>query len=168
QGESDISRLTLLSIAGSGTEITFTGVVEGCENRLGIDRDLDGFRDGDELDASSDPGDPASTPGGGATGIAGPARGVPALLWIAGQNPTSHAASLGFKTETDGPVRIDVFDVRGARVRTIVDDSRRAKGIYSETWDLRGDRGQTVSSGVYFVRMQAAGTVLTRRVTVVR
>lgn len=168
QGESDISQLALLSMAGPGTEITFTGVVEGCENRLGMDRDLDGFRDGDELDASSDPGDPASIPGGGATGIAGPARGVPALLWIAGQNPTSHAASLGFKTETDGPVRIDVFDVRGARVRTIVDDSRRAKGIYSETWDLRGDRGQTVSSGVYFVRMQAAGTVLTRRVTVVR
>jgi hypothetical protein len=168
EGESDVSQLTLLSMAGPGTEITFTGVVEGCENRLGIDRDLDGFRDGDELDATSDPGDPASTPNSGATDVADRGRGVPALLWIAGENPTSHAAALAFKTETDGPVRIDVFDVRGARVRTVVDDSRRGKGIHTATWDLRSERGQTVSSGVYFVRMQAAGAVLTRRVTVVR
>ncbi len=167
-GEGDVSQLALLSMAGPGTEITFTGVVEGCENRLGIDRDLDGFRDGDELDASSDPGDPASTPNGGPTDVAGPKGGAPALLWIAGENPTSHAAALGYKTEVDGPVRIEVFDVRGARVRTVVDEARRAKGIHAATWDLRGDRGETVSSGVYFVRMQAASSVLTRRVTVVR
>ncbi|HEU4928337.1 MAG TPA: hypothetical protein VFU38_00795 [Candidatus Krumholzibacteria bacterium] len=168
QGESDISKLTLLALAGPGTEITFTGVVEGCENRLGIDRDLDGFRDGDELDASSDPGDPASTPNNIPTDVAGPKRGTPALLWIAGENPTSHAAALGFKTEVDGPVHIEVFDVRGARVRTVVDDARRPKGIHTATWDLRGDRGERVSSGVYFVRMRAASSVLTRRVTVVR
>ena len=101
--------------------------------------------------------------------LAGPARGgVPALLWIAGENPTSHEARFGFKTEIDGPVRIEVFDVRGARVRTVLDESRRARGLHSATWDLRGDRGTRVSSGVYFVRMQAATTVLTRRVTVVR
>ncbi len=167
QGQSDVSKLALLAMAGAGTELTFTAVVEGCENRLGIDRDLDGFRDGDELDASSDPGDPASTPDNLPTDVAGPTSGVPALLWLAGENPTSHAAALGFKTESDGPVQIEVFDVRGARVRTVV-DARTPKGIHTATWDLRGDRGERVSSGVYFVRMRAASSVLTRRVTVVR
>ena len=169
QGDSDISKLALLALAGPGSEITFTGVVEGCENRLGIDRDEDGFRDGDELDASSDPGDPGSTPNNNPpTDVSHPTHGSPALLWIAGENPTSHAAALGFKTEMDGPVHIEVFDVRGARVRTVVDDARRPKGIHTATWDLRGDRGERVSSGVYFVRMRAASSVLTRRVTVVR
>jgi len=167
-GAPDVSQLTLLSMAGPGTEITFTGLVEGCENRLGIDRDLDGFRDGDELDAGSDPGDPSSTPNNVPTDVAGPKGGVPALLWIAGENPTSHRATLGFMTEADGAVRIEVFDVRGARVRTVVDDSQRARGTHVATWDLRGERGDQVSSGVYFVRMQAAGSVLTRRVTVIR
>jgi DNA-binding beta-propeller fold protein YncE len=167
QAEGDLTQLALLSIAGPGTEMTFTGVVEGCENRLGIDRDLDGYRDGDELDGHSDPGDPNSTPNGDPTVVV-PPHGAPALLWIAGENPTSQAARLGYMTDVDSPVHIDVFDVRGARVRTLVDDSRRAKGIHESTWDLRGDRGERVSSGVYFVRMQAAGVVLTRRVTVVR
>jgi len=58
--------------------------------------------------------------------------------------------------------------VRGARVRTVMDEARSAKGMRTASWDLRGDRGERVSSGVYFVRMQAAGSVLTRRVTVVR
>ena len=166
EDDPDVSQLALLSMAGAGTEITFTGVVEGCEDRLGVDRDQDGYRDGDELDAGSDPGDPNSIPTE-PTAVR-PHQGAPALLWIAGENPTSRAATLGIKTERDGPLRIDVYDVRGARVRTVLDEARSAKGIRTATWDLRGNRGERVSSGVYFVRMQAAGSVLTRRVTVVR
>lgn len=166
EDDPDVSQLALLSMAGAGTEITFTGVVEGCEDRLGVDRDQDGYRDGDELDAGSDPGDPNSIPTE-PTAVR-PHQGAPALLWIAGENPTSRAATLGIKTERDGPLRIDVYDVRGARVRTVLDEARSAKGIRTTTWDLRGNRGERVSSGVYFVRMQAAGSVLTRRVTVVR
>ncbi len=167
ESEADLSQLQLLSMAGAGTEITFTGVLEGCEDRLGVDRDLDGYRDGDELDAGSDPGDPTSVPDTTATAVLPAKRGAPALLWIAGENPTGRAATLGFRVENDGPVRIEVFDVRGARVRTVLDE-RRAKGMHTAAWDLRGDRGERVSSGVYFVRMRAASSVLTRRVTVVR
>jgi len=41
-------------------------------------------------------------------------------------------------------------------------------GTRIESWDLRSDEGTTVSSGVYFARLEAPGTVLTRRLTVVR
>jgi hypothetical protein len=58
----------LTSGAAVGSEITFTVVPEGSEVRLGTDRDLDGWRDRDELDIGSDPADPASFPG--APGVA--------------------------------------------------------------------------------------------------
>lgn len=45
----------LLALAGPGTEITFTMVMRGTGPRLGIDRDLDGMLDRDELDAGTDP-----------------------------------------------------------------------------------------------------------------
>ena len=45
-----------------GHEVTFTCVPRGSGARLAIDRDDDGFLDGDELDACSDPADPDSTP----------------------------------------------------------------------------------------------------------
>lgn len=43
-------------------EVTYTCVPRGSGARLAIDRDDDGFLDGDERDASSDPADPDSTP----------------------------------------------------------------------------------------------------------
>ncbi len=49
----------------AGREITYTCTPPGSGLRMGIDRDLDGFRDGDELDAGSDPADPTSTPSTG-------------------------------------------------------------------------------------------------------
>ncbi|MCH7799889.1 MAG: hypothetical protein IID28_15835, partial [Planctomycetes bacterium] len=53
---------TMLALAGAGSEVTFTLVPAGSEQRIGVDRDEDGFFDRDELDAGSNPADPASTP----------------------------------------------------------------------------------------------------------
>lgn len=53
----------LLELAGPGKELTLTAVPQGSEVRIGVDRDLDGFFDRDELDAGSDPADADSVPG---------------------------------------------------------------------------------------------------------
>lgn len=54
----------LMSNSNVGSELTITAVARGTQVRLGVDRDLDGALDRDELDAGSDPGNPASAPGG--------------------------------------------------------------------------------------------------------
>ena len=51
------TRAGLQALAGSGSELTFTAVPRRSELRLGLDRDLDGLYDRDELDAGSDPAD---------------------------------------------------------------------------------------------------------------
>lgn len=167
QADPDISQATLLALAGAGSEITFTGVVEGTEMRLGIDRDQDGFRDGDELDAGSDPGDPASTPGNVATGVK-PLGRTPALLFMAGPNPTSSESRLGIQIGQAGPVTLSIYDVRGALVRRLVNHENWASGTRIESWNLRSEAGTAVSSGIYFAKLEAPGTVLTRRLTIVK
>ena len=143
-------------------------VVTGCEWRLGVDRDLDGFRDGDELDAGSDPGDPASTPDNPATGIADQRTRTPSGLWLAGPNPVRDDALLRVRVGIPGPVRLDVYDVRGRLVRHIIDGGTRPSGIYFEAWDLRGKGGRRVPSGVYFVRLRTADAVRVQKLIVVR
>ncbi|HTF88953.1 MAG TPA: hypothetical protein VK843_11130 [Planctomycetota bacterium] len=59
-----LSDASLRAAAAQGSEVTFTVVQKGTETRLGIDRDLDGSFDRDELDAGTDPADPLSHPGG--------------------------------------------------------------------------------------------------------
>jgi len=49
--------------AVAGQERTFTCVPPGSGERIGVDRDEDGFFDRDELDAGTDPADPESFPG---------------------------------------------------------------------------------------------------------
>jgi hypothetical protein len=53
--------------AVAGQARTYTCVPPGSGVRVGLDRDEDGFRDRDELDAGSDPADAGSVPGGGGT-----------------------------------------------------------------------------------------------------
>ncbi|HMN40593.1 MAG TPA: GC-type dockerin domain-anchored protein [Phycisphaerales bacterium] len=49
--------------AAPGAEITFTVVPAGAQLRMGIDRDGDGYFDGDEIASCANPGDPTSFPG---------------------------------------------------------------------------------------------------------
>jgi YVTN family beta-propeller protein len=46
----------------AGRELTYTAVPKGSGRRIGIDADLDGFLDGDEIAAGSNPRNPSSTP----------------------------------------------------------------------------------------------------------
>lgn len=57
-----VTAAALQASALPGSELTYTIVPKGSETRIGIDRDLDGFFDRDELDACSDPANPLSTP----------------------------------------------------------------------------------------------------------
>ncbi|HEX7837603.1 MAG TPA: beta-propeller fold lactonase family protein [Kofleriaceae bacterium] len=49
-------------LATHGRAVTYTCVPRGSGERIGVDRDGDGFWDGDERDAHTDPADPASMP----------------------------------------------------------------------------------------------------------
>jgi len=62
--ETPLSEAALRALAAAaGQELTYTCVPPGSGQRVGVDRDGDGFFDRDELDAGSDPADPASVPG---------------------------------------------------------------------------------------------------------
>jgi len=60
--EPTLTAAALLALAGTGSELTYTLVPQGSQTRVGVDRDLDGFLDGDERDAGSDPADSSSVP----------------------------------------------------------------------------------------------------------
>ncbi|HEU4929875.1 MAG TPA: FlgD immunoglobulin-like domain containing protein, partial [Candidatus Krumholzibacteria bacterium] len=62
---------------------------------------------------------------------------------------------------------IAIYDVRGARVRTLVDEAR-TPGTYTATWDGKSDTGQRAASGVYFCSMRAGEFVESRRMVLLK
>lgn len=157
----------LLDLAAIGTEVTFTAVPVGCEMRLGVDRDLDGFFDRDELDAGSDPGDPESTPG--TTTIAsGPESGWRVVLEPMAPNPAQEMGRLRYRVAESAYAELDVIDVSGRLVRRLF-SGQHASGDFEREWNLTDERGEHAPSGVYFVRLRTkSGTGVSRSIVVQR
>jgi hypothetical protein len=66
-----------------------------------------------------------------------------------------------------GQVSLDVFDVSGRRVRTLIGGTV-PPGCHQVTWDERTESGASVTTGVYFLRMKAGDFVATRKVVILR
>lgn len=92
-----------------------------------------------------------------------PAGASGALQLTATPNPAgSGPVAVRFVLSEAGPATVRVFDALGRLVGTLADGLAGA-GIQLATWDPVG-----VPAGVYIVRVDAAGTSATRRVSVVR
>ncbi|MDZ7339335.1 MAG: alpha-amylase family glycosyl hydrolase [candidate division KSB1 bacterium] len=82
-------------------------------------------------------------------------------------NPFNGATVLHYRLPVDGTVRVDVLDVCGRKVKTLVDCLQQA-GEQEVCWDGAGEGGAQAPSGIYFVRLIAAGEVHVRKVLRVR
>lgn len=69
-------------------------------------------------------------------------------------NPTSGACSFSFDLPSERQVRVDVFDVNGRLIRTLLEGVRPA-GRHAVHWDGAEQSGALLSQGLYFVRIRA-------------
>ncbi|HEX7077700.1 MAG TPA: Ig-like domain-containing protein, partial [Candidatus Eisenbacteria bacterium] len=68
-------------------------------------------------------------------------------------NPLNPQAKLTFATSKPGAVRVQMFDLQGRLVKTIVDERNLATGYHDYSIDGTNANGGHVASGVYFVRV---------------
>ncbi len=99
---------------------------------------------------------------GAVVSVPPPAAEAPAGLRLgaAAPNPAGGLvpSRIEFALPSPGHARVDVHDVRGARVRRIA-DGMFAAGVTTCAWDGRDERGRRVAPGVYFVVLTASAGV---------
>jgi hypothetical protein len=69
-------------------------------------------------------------------------------------NPFNPITNFEFSLTKSVYVRIEIFNVLGQKVKTLVDEQMNP-GVYLVDWNGTDDENNQVSSGVYFYRMQA-------------
>lgn len=78
-------------------------------------------------------------------------------------NPFSGETRVSFILYKDSHVRVDVFDVLGRKVSTIFDGNLPA-GYEAVEWNGETQNGPRAASGVYFIRIDVAGSVRVQKV----
>ena len=82
-------------------------------------------------------------------------------------NPFNPRTSIPYRLSENMRVSIRVYDVSGKAVRTLIELQQTA-GLHTVTWDGTDECGRHVSSGIYFIRLEAGDFRKVRKITLVR
>jgi hypothetical protein len=77
-------------------------------------------------------------------------------------NPFNPSTMIQFALPKADRVRIEIFDIRGALVKTLVDDKFSA-GYHAAVWNGLNDAGYSVSAGTYLYRMVSSNGTITKK-----
>ncbi len=88
-------------------------------------------------------------------------------LWQNWPNPFNPSTQIRFGVRLRGHVRIDIFDVAGRLVKTLLDENMDA-GIHRVSWDGKNQAGTRATSGVYFYKIKANGFEKSKKMVLLR
>ncbi|MCP4583340.1 MAG: T9SS type A sorting domain-containing protein [candidate division Zixibacteria bacterium] len=82
-------------------------------------------------------------------------------------NPFNANTEISFALPNESRVELEIFDIAGRKVKTLVDDYKSA-GTHIVTWNGFNDQGKVVSSGTYFYRLRTDGDNLVKKMALLK
>lgn len=103
------------------------------------------------------------------TSVVGELRNIPKAYDLAHNfpNPFNPETSIKFQLPKDGYVSLDIYNMLGQRVRTLVAEEKKA-GYYQVVWDGRDQHGIVVANGIYLYRLKAGNYEKTRKMVMLK
>ena len=82
-------------------------------------------------------------------------------------NPFNPHTTIGFSLKKDSHVNIGIFNLRGQKVRTLVDREYKA-GQHTTVWNGKDDNSRDVTSGIYFYKMRTGKYTSTKKMILLK
>ncbi len=96
-------------------------------------------------------------------------RPVPGMgdfgIFRAAPNPSSNGMVIDYVLPEAGTVQVDVFDLSGRRVRSLMNGVAQA-GVSSVRWDGLGESGRALPPGTYFIKLDLNGRSSSKKVVI--
>ena len=83
-------------------------------------------------------------------------------------NPFNPETTIGFMLDNPGNISLEIFDLRGARLRILIDHIYYQPGRYQVLWNGKDDSGRPVASGTYLYRLSGPDFQFSRKMVLVR
>jgi uncharacterized Ntn-hydrolase superfamily protein len=80
-------------------------------------------------------------------------------------NPFNSSTKIKFSVNVNSNVRLSIYGIRGELVADLLNENLN-EGTYELEWNV--DKNNLVSSGVYFIRLDAEGVTKTRKISVIK
>ena len=82
-------------------------------------------------------------------------------------NPFNPSTTVKYSVPTRSQVTIEIFNVLGQRIKTLVDKTQSA-GEYEVDWDGTNDYGSLQATGVYFYRLRAGEVAKSKKMLLLK
>jgi hypothetical protein len=82
-------------------------------------------------------------------------------------NPFNSTTIINYQVKDAAPVKLEVYDILGNKIRTIVSENKIA-GYYAEYWDGKNDIGLQVPSGIYFYSLRVKNYNQTKKLVLIK
>lgn len=88
-----------------------------------------------------------------------PETSIPSTFSLAQNhpNPFNLQTLISFALPSNSKVKLEIFDILGRQVRTVIDNVDMPAGLHQVIWDGKNANGEVVTSGVYFYRLDHNG-----------
>jgi hypothetical protein len=89
---------------------------------------------------------------------------IPASFWLIQNypNPFNSETTIKFNLQKRGNVKLEIYDILGSRVATVLDENREA-GSYAVNWNANG-----MASGVYYYKLTTKDGAISKQMVLVK
>lgn len=83
-------------------------------------------------------------------------------------NPFNPTTTISYALPKEAQVTLEVYNVLGVRIRTLLAGQTKSAGFYAMSWDGKDDAGASMSSGIYLYRVSAGTFIASKKMTLLK
>lgn len=83
-------------------------------------------------------------------------------------NPFNPSTTIRFALRETGKVTVNIYDIQGRLIKSLVNNSEKSAGTYEVNWDGTDSNGNKVTSGIYFTRMSTGSFHQTQKMILMK
>lgn len=102
------------------------------------------------------------------TGIAALGGAAGYELSNAYPNPFNSSTTIKFSIPKNEKVRLEIYDIKGKLVNSIIDSEVMQSGVYESTWKGVNNAGENVADGLYFARLTTGSFMKSIKINVMK
>lgn len=82
-------------------------------------------------------------------------------------NPFNGQTNIEFQISSQSSVKIQIFNILGQKIKTLIDEEK-SPGYYTIIWDSKNDFGDSMNSGIYFIKFTAGKFTEAKKMTLLK